>query len=287
MIPLFYFVSSLAIAASIFFTLRGRSTSCKIMLVCAGLLYSIFCFVAYGKMSGLIPTVPVAEIVRQKGFDESSLPISVDAIMQCGFLLGIILNLATVVWISFRRGFWGWCLLVAAIFCICGAVSGPVVGVSPVFSLFGLCCGAMAGVGWVLGLTYIEFCVIGNIWVPCIGLIAGSIYLLYSSIKGMGRHPFLSALGILFGIVEIIVMVALLWHYSGTMNYTFYQCVKDLGSLAAIFGTTYEVVNLVVYVIASVALLSIDIVAGKYMLSTKSLPSAFHTAPRRQPQDPS
>lgn len=272
MIPLLYFISSLAIAASILLTLRGKTTFHKVLLVSAGFLYSIFCLVAYGKMSGLIPAVSVAEIVRQKGFDESSLPISVDAIMQCGFLLGIVINLATVVWIWLRRGFWGWCLLVTAIFCICGVVSGPVVGVSPVFSLFGLCCGAMAGVGWVLGLTYIEFCVIGNIWVPCIGLIAGSVYLIYGSIKGMERHNLLAPLGILFGITEILIMAALLWHYWGTMNYAFYQCVKDLGSLAAIFGTTYQVVNLVVYVVYSVALLSIDILGGKLLQSATPFP---------------
>lgn len=268
MITLFYFVSSFLIIGAIFCTLKRRNNTAKVSLVAGAFLYAAFCFVAYGKMAGLIPTVSIPEIVRQKGFDPGVLPISIESIIQCGFLMGIFMNVVTSVWIFLRRGFWGWCLLMTAIFCVGGIVSGPLVGVSPVISLFGLCCGAMAVVGWVFGLTYVEFCVIGNIWVPCLGIIAASVYLICGCVKGFGRHPVIALSGIIFGIVEIVGMVALLWHYRGSMNEAFYTCVRDLRYIAALAGTTYEVVNLVIYVLGSVVLMAIDVIGGKVMLGS-------------------
>ena len=270
MIPLFFFVSSLLIIAAVFCTIKMWSRASKVSLVVGAFLYSAFCFVAYGKMSGLIPTVSIPEIVRQKGFDPGVLPISIESIMQCGFLMGIFMNIVTAVWIFLRRGFWGWCLLMTGIFCVGGIVSGPLVGVSPVISLFGLCCGAMAVVGWVFGLTYVEFCVIGNIWVPCLGIIAASIYLIYGCVKGFGRYPLIAVSGIVFGAIEIVGMLALLWHYQGSMNEAFYTCVRDLRYIAALAGTTYEVVNLVIYVLGSVVLMAIDIVGGKLLLGNSN-----------------
>ncbi|MDE6560524.1 MAG: hypothetical protein K2K75_03995 [Muribaculaceae bacterium] len=271
MIPFVFFISSILIIAAVFCTQKTRNNTSKVSLITGALLYSAFCFVAYGKLSGLIPTVSIPEIVRQKGFDPGVLPISIEFIIQCGFLMGIFMNVVTSVWVFLRRGFWGWCLLMTAIFCVGGIVSGPFVGVSPVISLFGLCCGAMAVVGWVFGLTYVEFCVIGNIWVPCLGIIAASVYLIYGCLKGFGKYPVIAVVGIVFSAIEIVGMLALLWHYQGSMNEAFYTCVRDLRYIAAMAGTTYEVVNLVIYVVGSVVLMAIDIVGGKLMIRTNSL----------------
>ncbi|MDE6022516.1 MAG: hypothetical protein K2G13_03335, partial [Muribaculaceae bacterium] len=208
----------------------------------------------------------IPEIVGQKGFDPGVLPISIESIIRCGFLMGIFMNIVTSLWIFLRRGFWGWCLIMTSIFCVGGIVSGPLVGVTPVISLFGLCCGAMAMVGWVFGLTYVEFCVIGNIWLPCLGIIATSIYLGYGCVRGFGRHTIIAVSGITFATAEIAGMLALLWHYRGSMNEAFYTCVRDLKYIAALAGTTYEVVNLVIYILGSVVLMAIDIVGGKLLL---------------------
>lgn len=266
MITLIFFISSLLILLTAFYTQKRRNIGYAIALIAAAAVYSIFCFVAYGKMSGLIPTVSIPEIIRQKGFDPRVLPISINTIIQCGFLLGIFMNLITAVWVYLCRGFWGWCLLMSVTFCIAGIISGPIIGVSPVISLFGLCCGAMAVTGWVFGLTYIEFCVIGNIWIPCLGIIAASIYLIYGCTKSFGKYPVVASAGILFALLEIAGMLALLWHYQGSMNDAFYTCVRDLRHIAALAGTTYEVVNIVIYVLGSIMLMTIDIVGGKLML---------------------
>lgn len=278
MIPFIFFISSLFIIAAVFNTHEKRHMTSYVSLIVGALLYSVFCFVAYGKMSGLIPTVSIPEIVRQKGFDPGVLPISIESIIQCGFLMGILMNVVTSVWVFLRKGFWGWCVLMTVIFCIGGTVSGPLVGVSPVISLFGLCCGAMAVVGWVLGLTYVEFCVIGNIWVPCLGIIAASVYLTYRCVKGFGRHPLIAVLGIMFAGMEIVGMLALLWHYQGSMNEAFYTCVRDLRNIADVAGTTYEVVNLVIYVLGSVVLMAIDIVGGKLMIGSNTSTNSSRTS---------
>lgn len=265
MIPLTYFISSSLIILAVFLTLKRRTAVSAISLIAGSLLYSAFCLVAYGKMSGFISTESVQAIIRQKGFNPSVLPISVETIMHGGFLLGIILNIATSVWIYLRKGFWGWCLLMTGIFCLAGIISGPLAGVSPVISLFGLCCGAMAGTGWVVGLSYIDICVIGNIWIPCLGIMAASAYLIFGCVNGMRRHPATALAGIIFGMLEIAGMAALLWHYHGPMNDAFYTCVRDLKMIAAMFGTTYAIVNLIIYVLGSVMLMVIDIAGGKHI----------------------
>lgn len=286
MIPLFFFISSLLIIAAVLYTLNTRKNTSKVLLVAGAFLYSAFCFVAYGKMSGLIPTVSIPEIVRQKGFDPGVLPISIESTIQCGFLMGILMNVVTSVWVFLREGFWGWCLLMTAVFCIGGIISGPLVGVSPVISLFGLCCGAMAVVGWVLGLTYVEFCVIGNIWMPCLGIIAASIYLICGCVRGFGRHPLIAISGIMFAGIEIVGMLALLWHYQGSMNEAFYTCVRDLRNIAALAGTTYEVVNLVIYVLGSIVLMAIDIAGGKLMIGFTSSTNSSKSSIRHHLRPP-
>lgn len=46
----------------------------------------------------------------------------------------------------------------------------------------------------------------------------------------------------------------------------FYTCVRDLRHIATLAGTTYEVVNLMIYVLGSIVLMTIDILGGKLML---------------------
>ena len=252
-------------------TWRKIATGRSVALIIAATVYAALCFVAYGKLAGLIPCVQIMEIINQKGYDTSVLPLSVEKLLDLLLAGGILFNILTAVWFFLRWGFWKWCLTVAAVFCISSAAMGPLLlNMSPLYSLFGACCGIMAGVGWILGLTYVEFCVIGNIWVPCAAMVFASAYLIYASVRNFTSADLpmqaVRVLLIAFGGVQILVGSWLLLHYAGTMQEAFYRCVRDLRMLAQIFHTTYEAVNIFIYVFLGVAILAFDIISAKLLL---------------------
>lgn len=272
---LLYFITSFLLVAAAIISFRKLTTVKAVALVVTTVLYTVFCFIAYGKMSGFIPTLTVEQIINQKGYDTSVLPLSVNTILNVGFMAATIFNLVTAVWILYRGSFWKWCLTVAGVFCISCAASGGAMGMSPLYALFGGCCGIMAATGWILGLSYIEFCVIGNIWVPGIALILAGGYLSIVSSKALVSRntsawkKVVAVFSFVAGAAEIFATLLILKHYIGTMNYAFYQCVEDLRYLASIAGTTYEAVNIYIYVFLFVGIVSFDIITGKWINSNK------------------
>lgn len=116
------------------------------MLVAASAVYSIFCLVACIKMTLGRPLDPV---IAKQGFDS----MICATVASCG---GMLVNVVTSVWIWLRVGLWKWVLTMTAAFCAVGAFAGIQLGVSPIESLFALCCAFMAAVGVVHGFSYVE-----------------------------------------------------------------------------------------------------------------------------------
>lgn len=254
-----FFLSSLLIVFTSFFRLY-KYRDCRYLTVLS-VIYSVFCFMAFGKIAGFIAAQSIESIVTQYGYDASRLPVSVSGLIKCGLIGGCTFNLFTAIWIWLRGGFWKYCLISVVLFCIVGLAAAPVVGISPIYSLFGMCCGFMASVAWVLGLTYVEFCVIGNIYVPALAVILTAIYMVYNC--RTAYNIIVKDLVTLSGISQMAAVILLLWHYWGSYDYAFYQCVKDLRGLADRYHTTYEAVNIVIYVLIIPAFLAVDIIIGR------------------------
>lgn len=222
------------------------------------LLFSLFCCGVFGKIIGFIPAAPINQIVNQSGFDDVNLPISIGSAVGLACGLGTAFNLLTALWIYKDWSFWRWVVFSIVGFCIACSVAGSFFGIPPLEALFGGCCGFMLLVGWVFGLTYIEFCVIGNIWIPIIAIIASVSVMIYA-----GRS---NRLVILWGVFLIIGAVVISVHYALPMHEAFFLCVADLKWLAAQVHTTYVIVNLVIYVCLIVALLAVNIgITRKYL----------------------
>lgn len=221
-----------------------HSTSSKWLLLISTSLYFLFCAVAFGRLTGIIPTLSIEEIVDQHGFDRSSLPVSIAALIELAEITTIIFNACCAFWIWRGYGFWSWFLTCVVVFFIAGGLAAMVIGVNPILVWFGACCGIMAMAGWVLGLSYIEFCVIGNIWLPALAIIASAAWMMASVRK---TKLVIRTMCWIYGLAQIFAMVILLFHYWGGMDHAFYLCVRDLRNLAAIFHTTYEIVNIIVY----------------------------------------
>lgn len=132
----------------------------------------------------------------------------------------------------------------------------------------------MAIVGWVLGLTYVEFCVIGNIWIPCAAIIGTALFLIYASFGCLKLRPgsirILTVGTILFAVLQIVMSILLLYHYAGTMHDAFFRCVHDLRYLAAIAHTSYEAVNIFLWVFVGVSLLTFNITMSRYLMKRGS-----------------
>lgn len=238
-------------------------------LMAATVVYVLFCVMVYGRCTGLLPGVAIEDVFIQRGLDTGVIVELANIAIALALAGGILFNLVTAAWIWLRLGFWQWCITVVVAFCAVCSLAGLIVGVPPLLSLFAGCCGIMALVGWAFGLTYVQFCVIGNIWVPCTAVIAASGYLVYAAVRRFGAvsaaWKVVRVLAVGAAAVQIAAMVMLLCHYAGTFDYAFYECVKDLKMIAEMFDTTYVIVNLVIYILLGVLLLALDIIAARLL----------------------
>ncbi len=269
---LFFSTSLLILSAGI--ARFNKDTLVKsVGVLCATLIYCAFCFIVFGKLQGFLPSQSVEQFISQHGYDASRLPIAVSNFVQLALIGGCVFNLFTVLAIWWETGFWKYCIVTVLLFCLAGVVFGPVIGQSPICSLFGLCCAFMASVSWGLGLTYAEFCVIGNIWIPCAAIIGTSSFLVYASWRYMRSHSGMTRVWpigtIVFAFLQIIGAMLLLHHYAGTMHEAFYRCVQDLKLLAALAHTSYEAVNIFLWVFIGTSLLTFNIYVGRCLLKRK------------------
>ena len=176
---------------------------------------------------------------------------------------------AFVAWAVWSR--MGWIRFVACIvggFLVAGVALGMLAGstplftehgmgglMAPVYSLFGLCCATMAVTGWALGLTYAEFWGLGNNWLQLGLVVASALWVLWQWVRSMREHPSrIGAVGIavaaLLALAYVALYVAMFRHYPLSLNAAFHACVSDLYGLADMWGTSYYVVNILIYIIA-------------------------------------
>jgi hypothetical protein len=118
--------------------------------------------------------------------------------------------------------------------------------------LFDICCKIMSGLGNILGLSYKEICVIGNIYLQ------GGIWILLAWIPTivLMRHKqtslikklyFILALG--YGLIHTMLFIMFCERYSFPITDGFDVCVMDLRQIAKSNHTTYQAVNIYIFVI--------------------------------------
>lgn len=259
MASLLFLISSFGILLAVCFRLKDIEVPHRIFLLLVSIAYIVFCFVAFGRIQGFISGTTLHQMIAQQGYDPSRLPISIDQMMNWAFIAGIGFNVLTSLWIILRGDAYSWSICMVAVFCSLGIVGGIMMHFNPIYSLFAECCAFMAIVGWVLGLSYIQFCVIGNIWIPAIAIISASICLIVHTLKYGTRIPTLEKIAVSgFSIMQIALSALILIHYIGTFNKAFYQCVDDLKFLAERLGTTYVNINILIYVVILFGLLVMD-----------------------------
>lgn len=140
-------------------------------------------------------------------------------------------------------------------------------GSSLVGCFFLECCGVMAYIAWLLGLTYQEFCVIGNIYLQgAICLLAALAPLLLCIRTKQAPWKWLLSGG--NALLHLVIISLFFGHYWMPLERAFDLCVQDLNRLGALFGSSYVMVNIIIFVILFVVDLALNallylLLAGK------------------------
>lgn len=235
----------------------------SVAVTIAALCYCIVFMLAAMRLHGYLPAVDDRLTNNALGYIKNYLGDDLQVLLSAVF---VVVNAFVACAIWWRMPLRWFVAAVVAGFLLLGCAMSLFNSTSPLVSLFGTCCAFMAAVGYALGLTYKEFCVIGNNYVQA-GLVAASaLWLAVESWQVVKRQPsFASWLAAALSSLLVCAYGKLFWvictAYPLPLERAFDMCVDDLYGLAATWQTTYYHVNIIVYVIAFVAAISCNVVA--------------------------
>lgn len=140
--------------------------------------------------------------------------------------------------------------------------------------LFDICCKIMSSLGDFVGLSYKEICVIGNIHIQ------GGIWLLSALLPiiamiwtlwkqtSFGKLLYLIfAIG--YGLGCSILLMMFVERYSFPITEGFDICVNDLRFIAKAYNTTYQAINILIFVIAWLLSVGWNIMTTKLILKNR------------------
>ena len=137
---------------------------------------------------------------------------------------------------------------------------------------FGLCVLFLLLLGKLFGLTYKQISVVFNLWVQgALLTLSGLIPFGVSAFKlsksfSMGWLA-LSIVFALYGFAYVYAFIKMLQHYRLPYDAAFDLCVDDLKRIAVKWHTTYEMVNLIIFVLLYLILLCMNVLICLYLYS--------------------
>jgi len=137
---------------------------------------------------------------------------------------------------------------------------------------FGLCVLFLVLLGKLFGLTYKQISVVFNLWVQGAVLTLsglapfGIIVYKMSESFSMGWLA-LSVVFALYGIAYLYGFIKMLKHYHLPFDAAFELCVDDLKKIAVKWHTTYEMVNLIIFILLYLILLGLNVLICVYLYS--------------------
>ena len=137
---------------------------------------------------------------------------------------------------------------------------------------FGLCVLFLLLLGKLFGLTYKQISVVFNLWVQGAVLTLSGLaplgFTLYKLQESLSLGWFLGALVLAcYGGVYVYAFIKMLRHYHLPFDDAFDLCVKDLMWLAEKWHTTYQMVNLLIFILFYLILLGLNILTCYYLFS--------------------
>lgn len=256
------FAGAVVMGAALWRVVRDTRAG-SVAVTIAALCYCIVLMLAAMRFCGYLPAVDDRLTNNALGYINNYLGDNLQVLLSA---IIVVVNAFVACSIWWRMPLRWFVAIVVAGFLLLGCAMSLFTSTSPLVTLFGSCCAFMAAVGYALGLTYKEFCVIGNNYVQA-GLVAASaLWLVVESWLVVKRQPSLASW------LAAVLSSLLLWAYSKVfwvicttyplpLEAAFDQCVKDLYHLADIWHTTYYHVNIIVYVVGFVGAIGSNMLA--------------------------
>jgi len=137
---------------------------------------------------------------------------------------------------------------------------------------FGICVLFLLLLGKLCGLTYKQISVVFNLWLQGVVLMLSGLAPFGIAVyKMMGAFSLwwllLSAVLLIYGFAYVYAFIKMLQHYHLPFNAAFDLCVDDLQRLAAKWNTTYQMVNLLIFILFYLILLGLNILISYYLMS--------------------
>lgn len=137
---------------------------------------------------------------------------------------------------------------------------------------FMLCVWFLRLLGKLFGLTYKQISVVFNLWVQGAVLALSGLAPVVAAVFKMTESFSLGWLALsvvfaLYGMANVYGFIKMLKHYRLPFDAAFDLCVDDLKRLAGKWHTTYEVVNLLIFVLFYLFILALNVFVSYYVFS--------------------
>ena len=137
---------------------------------------------------------------------------------------------------------------------------------------FGLCVLFLLLLGKLFGLTYKQISVVFNLWVQGGLLTLSGLVPLTVAVFKMSESFSIGWLALaivlaLYGFAYVYAFVKMLQHYRLPYDAAFDLCVDDLKRIAEKWHTTYEMVNLIIFILLYLILLGLNVLICVYLYS--------------------
>ena len=136
---------------------------------------------------------------------------------------------------------------------------------------FGLCVLFLRLLGIIFGLTYKQISVMFNLWIQgAVLALTGVLPFGITCYKMLTSFtPIYMVLVIVFlcyGAIYVYVFIKMLHHYHLPFDDAFDLCVEDLQTLALRWHTTYQIVNMLIFVLLYLIILALNVYISYYIL---------------------
>lgn len=144
-------------------------------------------------------------------------------------------------------------------------------GLSFYMVFFDLCCGIMAAGAYALGLTYKEFCVIGNIYIQGLILVLSALSILYTMVKIVRKRKSTLRIAMLiasavYAFLYVFGFALICRHYAMPLDDAFNLCVQELKDFGqSFYGVGYIGANIIIFVVGWIFLLILNVLINMFL----------------------
>ena len=129
----------------------------------------------------------------------------------------------------------------------------------------------MAAGAYALGLTYKEFCVIGNIYVQGLILVLSALSIFYTMVKIVKKKKSILRITMLiasaiYALLYFFGFALICRHYAMPLEEAFDLCVHELSHFGQVFyGVGYIGANIIIFVVGWLIVLAFNIIITMFL----------------------